>query len=133
MKKITILFTITLLLFISGCQKQPENIVLSVRNDVIYTYDGETTMETDAFSKIDSVSKLFGKCGSNIVHSNNGIYYTVYSLKDNRLCYVFFEYDEENGTDMRRLEFLEYPNADNEKKIKSRVLSKDYPENIIKN
>lgn len=131
MKKIIILFAVTFLIFIPGCKKMPENMVLSVRNDVAYTYDNETTME-NSFSKIDSVSSLFEKCGSNIVHENNGIYYTVYSLKGNKLCYVFFEYDEKTGKDMRKLEFLEYPNADNEKKIKSRVLSQDYPENIIK-
>lgn len=132
MKKIIICISFLVAILLSGCNKEPKNMVLNVRNEVLYQYDTETTMEKDSFSKIDSIEDLFKQCGSNIIHKNNDFYYTVYNLKDNKLCYVFFDYDEETGKDMRKLEFLEYPNEKNEKLIKERVLSSDLPENIIK-
>jgi hypothetical protein len=68
------------------------------------------------------------------VRKNQDEYYTVYSLKKNKLAYVVFRYSAYTGVTFYLNYIIEYPYASEENKQKLWfLLEKDLPENIMKN
>lgn len=104
-KKIVIIVLVVVILLVLGIltymrininsqQKQSLGINENANSEK-FIYDGNSNLEYDelkyaVFSKIE-MEELNERYPIKCLKEKNGIYYTIYSLKDNKLCYIVFK------------------------------------------
>lgn len=101
-----------------------------LNNPVLFTYHTDTTLTIESFDNFTTLADLKVKLGVEAIRENNGNYYTVYSLKDNKLAYVVFWYSLYTGVDFYIDNILVYPTDDVESELPF-LLEKDLPDRIL--
>lgn len=156
--KMAIAFSCMLLIccILCGCSSRQlpptlkeETMGVAVDNNTTYLYDGNSKLTIDDFAGISTLTELRLICGSSIIRkteqpifclkdsagnnldSGNSGYYTIYSLKNNALCYVFLQFSPYTGTNYYIAYYVEYPSGRIDEDFYAAILQKDYPENIL--
>lgn len=104
---------------------------ITFNNNIKFAYEHSSTLDINSFKGLSTITDLNISYPIFSVRQNKDQYYTIYSLKDNKLCYVLFEDSQNTGVDFYIKEIIEYPfkNNDNEK-LFNFLLDQDLPENI---
>jgi hypothetical protein len=106
----------------------------TIDNSIDFSYNPRTKITTKKFNGLTTVTGFEIAFPGTILHQNQDEYYTVYSLKKNKLAYVVFHYSAYTGVTFYLNYIIEYPYASEEDRQKLWfLLEKDLPENIMKN
>ena len=116
---------------------------MSKWTDALFEYDQDTEDTIECIKKTglwklpSAEKRLTGEMdytlqmpNGSTVNTSGRTGYTVYSLKDNGLCYLFFVELPESGIGYVPLCYLEYP-SDNFELYREKILECDWPENIL--
>jgi hypothetical protein len=120
---------------LSGCSTQNYKVPgmqTIIDNDVNFKYDPSTQLSISDFEDINYLTELKGKIGNQVIHEFGGISYSIYSLKDKHLCYVFLRFSENTGIDCYVTSVVEYPSESIKGDFLGNILNKDNPKEILK-
>jgi len=102
-------------------------------NETPFVYDELSKLTMDSFDGMTTMTELSIKYSMAEIRENDGEYYTVYSLKGNKLAYVIFLYSSNTGVTFFIKDIVEYPYSSLEQaQALSFLLPQDLPENILK-
>ena len=137
LKVVLIIFLIGGMVLLSSCNnksephnKKGDELIFS--NDIVYSYDSNSKMTMKSFKGLHTITDLQNTFPIIAVRENASEYYTVYSLSENRLAYVWFKFSPDTGTTFFIKSIIEYPytSVESEQKL-SFLLEKDLPQNIL--
>lgn len=150
----SLLLLICSILFGCGSEQpasiRPEEIVGPViDNETVYLYNTDSKLTIEDFAGVSTLTDLQLTCGSSSIRKaeqpiyclkdangndldrENAGYYTVYSLENGALCYVFLQFSPYTGTNFYVTYYVEFPSGLIDEDFYAAILQKDYPENIL--
>jgi len=131
MKKLLILCLLTIVAFISACgykdsqiERNKEDDYMNIDNDSIFQYNETNIFDLQKLASIvferSDIQKLYEEIPFKFLRENNGTYYTMYCLDNNKICYIVFEKKNEefnvdniwiySNTQISKKEFIEVIN-----------------------
>lgn len=102
-----------------------------IENEYQFTYDTNSEYSKADFENLGVYSALAMEFGPFVFHQNADSIYTVLSLRQNGLCYVFIEYIEGTGISWYIQDVIEFPSNTVDQDFYSRILVSDYPNEIL--
>ena len=100
-------------------------------NNIIFVYDSKTDLTIKSFDGLSTITDLNITCPMQAIHQNGDYYYTVYSLKENKLAYVLFQFSPYSGVAFYIKDIIVYPSENANEQLLF-LLGKDLPTNILK-
>lgn len=156
--KLAVVFSCMLLICCTLCGCRGEQLPstlkedamgVTIDNDTTYLYNGDSRLTIEDFAGVSTLTDLQLTCGSSSIRKaeqpiyclkdangndldrENAGYYTVYSLENGALCYVFLQFSPYTGTNFYVTYYVEFPSGLIDEDFYAAILQKDYPENIL--
>ena len=123
-------------MILTNCSKttstiEVTNMPINIDNDFCFSYDSQSQLVPDDFVDMQNITSLKIRFGNPVLRHLGETYYTVYSLSDNRLSYIFFTFSPNTGVNFYVSDVQVFSKDEGEKEFFTSLFPQDYPSQIF--
>ena len=136
LKFVSISYVLTFAMIFTNCSKttstiEVTNMPINIDNEFCISYDAQSQLVPEDFEDIQNITSLKIRFGNPVLRHVGEIYYTVYSLSNNQLSYIFFTFSPNTGVNLYVTDVQLFSKDEEGKEFFTFLLPQDYPSRIF--